>query len=86
MDDSVNLQADAAGGLQQSVLYAKDYTVFEKNIFKQTFGMVVKYVNQGETSNVKCDVYVNSKTILRLFDFTYKHCPGANKDKNSDNA
>ena len=54
-DEDLDLQA----GLTQSVLYSKDYQIFEKNIFKQSFGMNANYVNQGQTSNIKVNIFLN---------------------------
>jgi hypothetical protein len=74
-----------SNGLTQSATYTNEYPIFEKNIFKQTFGMKAIYANLGDTSNLKTYIHVNGKNILKLVDISYKHCPGSSKEKDSNN-
>ena len=46
--------------------------------------MNANYVNQGETSNIKVNIFLNGSTIFKLLDFTYKHCPGNAKEKDTN--
>lgn len=77
-----NLQASNPV-LGQEATFEKDYKVFEKSIFGNAFGLNVNYKNLGEKSNILVTIYLNSKTIFKLLEFSYNHCPGS-FDKSKD--